>query len=97
MLETWAAVSANATLIGSMLSLEMQPAYFQLVQHPVDASYTLANMWISSGYNNLRASQAAVSANQYGEAVSRLFQQDYALQLEYHSVLNGEHFDLLKT
>ncbi|KAH9943881.1 hypothetical protein B0H21DRAFT_747405 [Amylocystis lapponica] len=84
----WDAVNKSATRIRDLLSSEMQPAYFELVYHPVQASYTLANMWISAGYNNLRASQALISANNYGTQVASLFEQDYALEVEYHSILD---------
>lgn len=47
-------------------------------------------MWISSGINTLRASQARVSANQYADDVETLFEQDYSLEQEYHQLLNGK-------
>ena len=53
-----------------------KPAFFQLVHHPVQASLILQNMWISAGINNLRASQARISANNYKDAVEKLFDDD---------------------
>lgn len=67
----------------------MQPAFFQLVQHPVLASSNLAHMLISAGINNLRASQARLSANDYADTVEQLFETDYDLEVEYHTILDG--------
>ena len=47
------------------------------------------NMWISAGINNLRASQARISANDYMTQVEQLFDDDYALEVDYHSLLEG--------
>ncbi|OBZ74779.1 hypothetical protein A0H81_05486 [Grifola frondosa] len=52
---------------------ESLPAFFQLVHHPVQASYTLANI-----------------ANDYATQVMNLFQQDYDLEVDYHTLLNGK-------
>ncbi|KAL6302572.1 hypothetical protein BKA93DRAFT_389853 [Sparassis latifolia] len=89
-LAQWEAVNASATRIRDQLTSDMQAAYFELVYHPVQATYTLANMWISAGYNNLRASQVIVSANDYGVEVESLFEQDYELEVEYHTILDGK-------
>ncbi|KAI0946298.1 hypothetical protein AcV7_010311 [Taiwanofungus camphoratus] len=89
-LAMWQATNESATRILNSLPSDMLPAYFQLVYHPVQASYTLANMWISAGMNNLRASQAFLSANDYASQVGDLFEQDYDLEVEYHTILNGK-------
>ena len=60
-----------------------------MVQHPVLASATLGRMWIYAGMNNLRVSQARISANQLFDEVQSLFMQDYDLEVEYHSLLEG--------
>lgn len=46
-------------------------------------------MWIATGINNLRAEQARLSANEYDDQVTKLFEQDYDLEHEYHTILNG--------
>ncbi|OCH92535.1 hypothetical protein OBBRIDRAFT_726547 [Obba rivulosa] len=92
MLADWQAVNASATRIFNKLPSSMHAAFFQLVYHPVQASATIGTMWIYAGINNLRVSQARLSANGYAEMVRDLFEQDYELELEYHSLLN-EHRD----
>lgn len=88
-LAAWKSMSDLSTSIYNSLSSDKKAAFFELVHHPVQASYTLTNMWISSGINALRASQARASANQYADAVETLFDQDYALEQQYHGLLNG--------
>ncbi|KAJ3551132.1 hypothetical protein NM688_g4903 [Phlebia brevispora] len=82
--------STVATNLYNSVSSAMKPAFFQLVQHPVQASFTLANMWIAAGINNLRASQARLSTNDYADQVESLFTQDWNLETEYHTILNGK-------
>lgn len=81
--------SDSSTRLYNALSSDKKPAFFQLVHHPIQASYTLANMWISSGINNLRASQARISANNFADEVEDLFEQDFDLETQYHQLLNG--------
>ncbi|KAI0758924.1 hypothetical protein C8Q74DRAFT_1300824 [Fomes fomentarius] len=82
-------LSTSSTRIYNSLPSATKPAFFQLVHHPVQASLTLANMWIAAGINNLRASQARLSANDFMDHVVNLFDQDYAIEVDYHSILNG--------
>ncbi|PCH43136.1 glycoside hydrolase family 115 protein [Wolfiporia cocos MD-104 SS10] len=90
MLAMWEATNASATAIRDSLPESMLPAYFELVYHPVQASYTLASMWIAAGMNNLRASQAFLSANYYAQVVEQLFEQDWEIELEYDNQLDGK-------
>ena len=87
MLEATAAASAR---IYKQLPSETKPAFFELVHHPAQASLTLAQMWIAAGINQLRASQARISANEYKDRVEQLFEDDYALEMDYHAILEGE-------
>ncbi|CAL1698338.1 unnamed protein product [Somion occarium] len=89
-LADWKSLSDASTRIYNSLSSAMKPAFFQLVHHPVQASYTLANMWISAGINNLRASQARLSTNDFADQVEQLFDQDYDLEVQYHQLLDGK-------
>ncbi|KAI0742887.1 hypothetical protein C8Q80DRAFT_1191287 [Daedaleopsis nitida] len=83
-------LNATSTRIFNSLPAATKPAFFQLVHHPVQATLTLANMWISAGINNLRASQARLSANDFMNQVVQLFDQDYAIEVDYHSILDGK-------
>ncbi|KAI0673152.1 hypothetical protein C8Q78DRAFT_703002 [Trametes maxima] len=89
-LEQLQSISKASTRIYDAIPSETKPAFFQLVQHPVQATLTLANMWIAAGINNLSASQARISANNYKAEVEQLFDADYALEIDYHGILNGK-------
>jgi hypothetical protein len=82
-------MSAISTRLYDSISSEKKAAFFQLVHHPIQATLTLANMWISAGTNNLRASQARLSANDFANQTETLFEQDYDLEVEYHQLLDG--------
>ncbi|KAN0079908.1 glycoside hydrolase family 115 protein [Tylopilus felleus] len=90
MLQDWARMLNASTTIYRKVSAAMQAAFFELVQHSVVASHTVATMWIYAGLNNLHASQARLSANDYASKVMALFQEDYDLELEYHTILDGK-------
>ncbi|KDR78329.1 hypothetical protein GALMADRAFT_138431 [Galerina marginata CBS 339.88] len=86
----WTALQAASTSLYNSLSSAMQPAFFQLVHHPVIASTNVANMIISAGMNNLRASQARLSANQLADTVEQLFEKDFDIEQQYHTILDGK-------
>ncbi|KAI0659591.1 hypothetical protein C8Q70DRAFT_915222 [Cubamyces menziesii] len=84
-------LNVSSTRIYNKLPPHIQPAFFQLVYHPVHASLILTHMYIAAGLNNLHAWQGRVSANDYLAQVEDLFEQDYALELDYHGILDGKN------
>ncbi|KAL1720290.1 GH115 alpha-glucuronidase [Schizophyllum commune] len=89
-LNEWNAIRNASTAIYDGLLSEFQPAYFQLVHHAVLASANLGEMLILAGLNNLYASQARLSTNDLADKVLELFEHDYDLEVEYHSILDGK-------
>ena len=81
--------SDASTKLYESLPWDAKPAFFELVQHPVQASLTLQNMFIAAGINNLRAIEYSVAANMYKSQVENLFAQDYELENDYHTILDG--------
>ena len=90
----WQSLSAASTKIYNNLSSDKKGAFFQLVQHPVTASSTLGQMWIAAGINNVRASQARLSANTFADQVEQLFEQDHDIEVQYHTILDGLYISL---
>ena len=90
MLAALQSLNVSSTRIYNKLPSHIQPAFFQLVYHPVHASLILTHMYIAAGLNNLHAWQGRVSANDYLAQVEDLFEQDYALELDYHGILDGK-------
>ncbi|KAI0311862.1 hypothetical protein OF83DRAFT_1177164 [Amylostereum chailletii] len=89
-LADWAAVNETSSRIYESLPATTRPAFFQLVHHPVQAGFTLTKMWVAAGINNMRATQARLSANDYAVQVEELFDEDYNLELQYHTLLDGK-------
>lgn len=86
----WETLLNASTKIYNSLPTEYQAAFFETLQHPILASTTLGKMWIASGINNLRVSQARLSANDYATQVEQLFDMDYQIETEYHQLLDGK-------
>ncbi|KAJ7071945.1 hypothetical protein C8F01DRAFT_1101940 [Mycena amicta] len=86
----WNALQAASTAIYNRLPSGTQPAYFELVHHAVLASANLGNMIIKAGQSVLRASQARQSANMLADEVEELFEHDFDLETEYHTLLDGK-------
>ena len=89
MIQEWDNLNQTALKLYNSISQDKQGAFFQLVLHPVQASATVSKMWIYAGVNNMRVSQARISANDFVTEVESLFEQDYALEHEYHTILDG--------
>ncbi|KAF9074379.1 glycoside hydrolase family 115 protein [Rhodocollybia butyracea] len=88
--EAWDTLANVSTKIYNQLASDIQPSFFELVQHPVLASQTLGKMLIFAGQNNLRASQARLSTNELAEQVQELFEKDHDLEVEFHTLLDGK-------
>lgn len=89
-ISSWDTLLNASTRIYNVLSAEFQPAFFEMIHHPILASSTLSKMWIAQGLNNLRASQARLSTNNLADEVEDLFEKDYDIELEYHHLLGGK-------
>ncbi|RXW16249.1 hypothetical protein EST38_g9605 [Candolleomyces aberdarensis] len=86
----WGTLLNASDRVYNSLSQTFQPAYFQLVHHPILAGSNLANMYVSAGLNRMRATQARLSANSLADTVERLFNIDYDIEERYNSLLNGK-------
>jgi hypothetical protein len=86
----WQTLANLSQQIHDTLPSAAQPAFFQLVNHPVQASANAAQMYFAAGLSNLRASQARLSANLYAEQTIEMFDHDFDFEAEYHSLLGGK-------
>lgn len=94
-LDAWTTMNESTARIYNSLPADTQPSFFQLLYHPIQAGFTLTNMWISTGINNMRAMQARLSANEYADMVEALFEVDYDLEEWYHGLLDGMYLHIL--
>ncbi|THV03531.1 hypothetical protein K435DRAFT_747803 [Dendrothele bispora CBS 962.96] len=86
----WDRLVNVSTELYNQLSKDAQPAFYQLVHHPVIASANLNKLLITTGKNALRASQAFLSTNELADTAEKLFEQDFDLEQAYHSMLDGK-------
>ncbi|KAJ8507506.1 hypothetical protein ONZ45_g10131 [Pleurotus djamor] len=86
----WNQLREASTSIYNSLPNAMKPSFFQTVHHPVLASDIVGRMIIAAGQNNLRASQARLSTNDLADQVEELFMQDFDLETQYHTLLDGK-------
>ncbi|KAG8788167.1 hypothetical protein FRC12_014862 [Ceratobasidium sp. 428] len=91
---TWTDMVSRSQAIYKSLPSGTQPAYFQLVHHPIQASSIVQNLYYTVGRNNWYASQARLSTNALADQAAQIFDSDYDLEAQYHSQLNGkwDHF-----
>ncbi|KAK5122578.1 hypothetical protein LTR85_003841 [Meristemomyces frigidus] len=86
----WQIMQATAESIMGSLPTAAQPAFFEMVYHPVTAGYVFYDIMISSARNNLYAEQGRNSANTVAQRVLDRFAQDHRLTAEYNGLLNGK-------
>jgi hypothetical protein len=84
-------LAKQADSIYQTIPVSRQPAYYQLVLHPVKASAILNELHITTARNHLYASQERASANEQALRVRKLFSEDSTLSGYYnHALLNGK-------
>jgi hypothetical protein len=86
----WQALANMGQQMQNSLPEDAQAAFFQLVNHPIQASGNAAQMYYFAGLSNLRASQARLSANTFADQTIQLFEHDFDFETQYHTMLNGK-------
>ncbi|KAM0207191.1 hypothetical protein ACHAQD_012152 [Fusarium lateritium] len=89
-LSRWEELLAHAEKVHSRVSEEEKAASFQLILHPTKASYIYNALRINQARNKLFARQRRNSANKIAQEVLDLFDADFNLSEEYHSLLGGK-------
>jgi hypothetical protein len=80
----------DADTLYSQIPSHTQPAFFQLVLHPIKASHIYVSLQITRARNALYAKQRRNTTNHFFHTCIALFQSDFALSEEYHSLVNGK-------
>lgn len=86
----WSQLSAIARQLYDSLPQGKQASFFELVLHPVLAGSLMHQIQISVGQNNLYAAQGRTSTNSLAATILQLFDDDYLLTQQYHSLLNSK-------
>jgi hypothetical protein len=90
-LEDYQRLAASARDLYERLPTAQQPAFFQLVLFPIEASANLNEMYVAAGKNAWYAERGAPSANRYADKVRELFERDAELTRRFHEdLLDGK-------
>ncbi|KAI9708605.1 MAG: hypothetical protein M1820_003823 [Bogoriella megaspora] len=89
-LSEWSDLVDAAQSIYNKLDADAQPAFFEMVLHPALAGYTLHQIHIYAGQNNMYANEFRTSTNTIAQNVLNYFNQDHAIKQRYHSLLDGK-------
>lgn len=92
----WQKVSEEAEAIHAVIPQEQRPAFFELVVHPVKASYIFNLLRYTQSKNQLFGKQRRNTTNGLFQECIRLFDADFDLTQEYHSLLNGKWNHILR-
>jgi Glycosyl hydrolase family 115/Gylcosyl hydrolase family 115 C-terminal domain len=86
----WRELSERADKVAPELPENERASFFELVQYPVDASATVAEMYIAAGRNALDARLGRAKANSDAAETRALFAKDAELSTAYnHTLLDG--------
>ncbi|KAH6885221.1 hypothetical protein B0T10DRAFT_91235 [Thelonectria olida] len=87
-LDRWRQLLELAETTHARTSEEQKAASFQLILHPVKASFIYVSLQVTRARNQLYARQRRNSANKAAQDALDLFDADFDLSEEYHSLLN---------
>jgi hypothetical protein len=84
----WKNLESEAESIYEQVSEEQKPAFWELVVHPVKASSIFTQLRVVQARNQLYARQRRNTANKLLRQALDLFDADFKLSQEFHSLLN---------
>lgn len=94
-LAEWAALESRAQAVYDQLASDVQPAFFQMVLHPVEAGSIVHQIYIGSAKNMLYAGQKRNAANSKMMEVIELSSADSNLTDQWDDLLDGKWAHML--
>lgn len=94
-LAEWAALESRAQAVYDQLASDLQPAFFQMVLHPVEAGSIVHQIYIGSAKNMLYAGQKRNAANSKMMEVIELSSADSNLTDRWDDLLDGKWAHML--
>jgi hypothetical protein len=89
-LAQWAALSTAAQRVYDKLDAASQPAFFEMILHPILGGHILHKVYIGAGKNALYAWQKRNAANDMINAVLAASGEDANLTMRWNSLLDGK-------
>lgn len=94
-LAAWAALEARAQTIHNSLAASAQPAFFQMLLHPIQAGHVVNQIYIGAAKNMLYAGQMRSAANSQMMDVIQLAGADSNLTDQWDEMLDGKWAHML--
>ncbi|CAG9977775.1 unnamed protein product [Clonostachys byssicola] len=95
-LDQWTQLRKEAESVYSRLSEEQKPAGYQLILHPVKSTQVFIELRVTQARNTLYSLQRRNTANTTAQHALDLFDADFDIQLEFHSLLGGRWNHMLR-
>lgn len=89
-LAEWTALDRDIDRISPSIAADAQPAFFQLVEHPVRAAGNLARLYVAIARNRRAAAEGRIEANALADEAERLFANDRAIRDRYEGLVGGK-------
>jgi hypothetical protein len=86
----WKTLESNVDQLYQKISERQKPGFWELVVHPVKASSIFTQLRVTQTLNQLYARQRRNAANKLFRQALDLFDADFKLSQEFHSLLNGK-------
>lgn len=80
----------RANALAAKLEPRQQEAYYQLIQHPIQASANLHELYYYVALNHQAAANNSSEANVYADKAKEHYRQDSLITVEYHQRNNGK-------
>jgi len=91
--EEYAALNKQAAAIGARLPAGYHDAFYELVQHPVEACSNLNAMYVAAAKNKWYAAQGRSMTNELADSVKQYFKKDEEISQYYNTQLAGGKWD----
>lgn len=89
-LEDWNTLEHDAEELHDALGEDLQPAFFQMLLHPVRAGRIVHEIYFSAAKNSLYAGQKRNAANTMIDRAVELLNDDADLTMEWDEILDGK-------
>lgn len=86
----WDALEARVARVKAALAPQQREAWFQLVEHPVQALANLYRLYFAVAWNQRLAAVADPRANVFADQAEAAFARDQALTDHYHALAGGK-------
>jgi hypothetical protein len=86
----WQALQRDMLRVRSALRPEQRAAYFQLVEHPIDALANLYELYYAVAWNRRLAAASDARTNAFADRAEAAFRRDQEIANAYHTLNGGK-------